>query len=85
MPYVTAEARRRLNNHACMEPLTLGELDYCITCLIVDYLGRTPAAFADYAGVAGVLDYVADETKRKMSDPYERRKERENGPVYPQT
>ena len=83
MPYIDPSARSRLAGMEWPAPRTLGELDYCITCLCLNYISYHGKSFAIFAGVAGVLDYVADETKRKMSDAYERQKETENGPVYP--
>jgi hypothetical protein len=81
MPYVDAEARRRLD--AGESPTTAGELNYSITKLLNQYLERrgTPR-YADWNEVIGVLECAKLEIYRRSIAPYEDHKMRENGDVY---
>ena len=82
MPYIPNGDRVRFLRIETVTPCSLGELDYCITRLVDAYLSRVGVRFDILAGVAGVLDYVSDETKRRVADDYERDKRETNGEVY---
>lgn len=65
--------------------MTPGELNYCITRLVLHYLsqgGPTPS-YAGMNAVIGVLECAKLELYRRMVAPYESVKCLENGEVYP--
>lgn len=85
MPYVTPDARKRLD--AGGEPRGPGELNYALTVLVDRYLagaagedGRTRYAHLNEA--IGVLECAKLELYRRVAAPYEDEKIRENGDVY---
>lgn len=85
MPYIKPEARGRIIEGG--HPETVGELNYAITQLVLDYLDtRAPnhaPSYAHYNEVLGVLEAVKLELYRRCVAPYEARKCAENGDCYP--
>ena len=83
MPYIPADER---DSYTRRIPATAGQLNYAITCLIVNYL-NDPAgekySYQDYNEVMGVLECAKLELYRRMVVPYEILKQGENGDVYP--
>tara|TARA_Y100000310_G_C20631056_1_gene788661 strand:+ start:1456 stop:1755 length:300 start_codon:yes stop_codon:yes gene_type:complete len=84
MPYIKKEKRDYfyydildLNN----EITSSGELNYCITKLILNYLPSTPK-YDDYNTVIGVLECVKQELYRRLITDYEDKKCSENGDVF---
>lgn len=80
MPYIKANKRLPLKLYIS-QPSTPGELNFCITSLVIDYIGASP----DYARineVIGVLECAKLELYRRIAAPYEDRKIKENGDVY---
>lgn len=82
MPYVSKRSRDELSlaDNLCVKDA--GELNYCITTLIVNYLGMVPK-YADFNEAIGVLECAKLELYRRMVAPYEDTKCAENGDVYP--
>jgi hypothetical protein len=81
MPYVKAEQRQRLD--AGQGPADAGELNYAITRIIDDYLGRKGGVrYAHLNEVVGALECVKLELYRRVAAPYEDAKIAENGDVY---
>jgi hypothetical protein len=81
MPYVTAEARKRLDQGG--KPETAGELNYAITRLIDDYLIKKGGIrYAHLNEAIGALECAKLELYRRVAAPYEDQKITETGDVY---
>lgn len=81
MPYITADARARLD--AGGTPETAGELNYAITRLVDAYLiQQGEIRYAHLNEVIGVLECAKLELYRRVAAPYEDRKRGETGDVY---
>ena len=81
MPYITVEARARLNQGG--KPETAGELNYAITRLVDDYLiQKGSIRYAHLNEVIGVLECAKLELYRRVAVPYEDKKLSETGDVY---
>lgn len=81
MPYLKNEDRKRiLEGEKCDNP---GELNYRLTCIVLEYLGENPN-YQRYNDAVGALAAVQMELYRRKVAPYEDRKIRENGDVYGQ-
>lgn len=85
MPYVSPEARRRLDEGAT--PEGAGELNYAITRVVDEYLSRLGGEdgrlrYAHLNEVMGVLECAKLELYRRVAAPYEDEKIAENGDVY---
>ena len=82
MPYIEPEARKRFDRWidalVCL-PLSLGELNYVITKLL---LATKPRSYTDYDALIGVLECVKLEFYRRAVVLYEDTKKEENGDVY---
>lgn len=76
MPYITPELRC-----STLEPVTAGELNYKITTMCLQYLGKLPS-YADFNAVIGVLECCKLEFYRRAVAPYEDTKVAQNGDVY---
>jgi hypothetical protein len=79
MPYITSDAK---NEVAVRGPRTPGELNYQITCLIINYAKQNN----DYRGfndILGALEAAKMEFYRRWVVPYEDYKIAVNGDVYP--
>lgn len=85
MPYVSAEARKRLA--AGEPPEGAGELNYAVSVLMDAYLSRAAerdgrTRYAHLNEVIGVLECAKLELYRRVAAPYEDEKIDENGDVY---
>ena len=81
MPYIDAAARTRLVHD---KPRTVGELNYLITKLCVEYLdGAKPETYSIINGIVGALECAKLELYRRVAVPYENIKRNVNGEVYP--
>lgn len=82
MPYIEEHVRMT----AASLPVTVGELTYSIQRTIDFYLSRTTPEggfrFQHLAEVLGVLEAVKADIVRRLVNPYEEKKERENGDVW---
>ena len=81
MPYIQNKERRLALLGGSL-PLTVGELDYALTVLCLQYIGEYPYTFEKLNSIVGVLDNVKDEFRRRVLHPYENLKCAENGDVY---
>lgn len=80
MPYIHKSQRFPLDaRHRA--PLTVGELNYAVTCLINDWL-RERVGYAEINEAIGVLECAKLELYRRIAAPYEDKKIAENGDVY---
>lgn len=81
MPYITAEARARLNKGG--SPESAGELNYAITRLVDDYLiQKGGIRYAHLNEVIGAVECAKLELYRRVAAPYEDQKLSETGDVY---
>jgi hypothetical protein len=80
MPYIELEDRERIDRGA--DPSNAGELNYQITRLVLSFLGASPR-YQDFNDAIGVLECAKLELYRRLTAPYEDKKIRENGDVYP--
>jgi hypothetical protein len=89
MPYISNERREKFEPGLTLlsgKIQSLGELNYVITTLCLDWLGGKQSAWGDlyddYASVEGVLGHVAKEFYRRKTVLFEEKKIGENGDVY---
>ena len=81
MPYITAEARARLDKGGT--PEAAGELNYAITRLVDEYLMQKGGIrYAHLNEVMGALECAKLELYRRVAAPYEDKKLNETGDVY---
>ncbi len=81
MPYITHEAKVELANGR--RPRSVGELNYCITRLMIEYC-HDNLSYGDINDVLGAVEGAKMEFYRRMAVPYEEFKRGENGDVYSQ-
>ncbi len=87
MPYIREEFRAAVEN---LDPLNPGELNYAFTMLLISYLERQihdhhPLDYRLLNDVAGAFELAKAEFVRRAVNPYEDKKIKENGDVYPPT
>lgn len=81
MPYITLDARTRLDKGA--KPETPGELNYAITRLVDEYLiQKGGIRYTHVNEVIGALECAKLELYRRVAAPYEDQKLSETGDVY---
>lgn len=80
MPYIKAEARKRMDRHEV--PQTAGELNYTLSRIMSDWLGIVGVNYQNLHDAVGVLRDIATEIERRFVAPYEDRKRAENGEVF---
>lgn len=83
MPYITTKERQQVCEDTT--PRTVGELNFLITQLIIEFLSRQARYpnYEQYNAMVGVLECVKMELYRRMISKYEDKKKKENGDVYP--
>ena len=84
MPYINNKDRQALVEGECIEttrPQSAGELNYCISYLIHNYIDMTELRYATINEVIGVLECAKLELYRQIAAPYEDVKKKENGAV----
>lgn len=80
MPYITQQAREQIAKGR--QPENAGELNYAITCLLLNYVDAKGARYQTFNDIAGALDNAKAEFYRRKVAPYEDQKAKENGDVY---
>lgn len=78
MPYIHQSQRQR----PLAVPVTIGELNYCITILCLNFLDVQGHNYKNINGIVGVLECAKLEFYRRLAAPYEDTKIIENGDVY---
>jgi hypothetical protein len=82
MPYLSPDERVGV-----VRPLTAGQLNYCLTQHVLRYLeAQAPDGqpkYLNYNAAIGALECAKLELYRRMVAPYEDRKCKENGDVFP--
>jgi hypothetical protein len=87
MPYIKQTDRDELERDGALStrPQDAGELNYCFTKLIVDYLDDSDTGFVSYEKyneIIGALECCKLELYRRLVAQYEDIKMKENGDVY---
>lgn len=84
MPYITKEQQQELlpDVGAYRGPENPGELNFCFTDIIVEYLDDQGICYQAINDIIGALEQAKDEFRRRIIHPYEDRKILENGDVY---
>lgn len=80
MPYIPQEARDDIDNGGV--PTSKGELNYCITKLLVEYFRREGQGYSAINDCLGACEGAKLEFYGRIAVPYEQRKMMENGDVY---
>lgn len=83
MPYIKDEDKKKWGVTGYF-PVGPGELNYHITCLLVEYLGDN-YNYAKINEVMGVLGCVQAELYRRIAVPYEEQKRFDNGDIFGET
>lgn len=87
MPYIIKSRRQAIFNDSTTDYdnkiRTSGELNYFITEILVEYLQTQGLNYQTCNDIVGALDNCKNEFKRRIQDPYENKKIKENGDVYP--
>lgn len=81
MPYITPSRRYPLDVGVA-DPGTAGELNYCITRLLVEYMHNEDVSYQRINDVIGALEGAKLEFYRRFAAPYEDTKITQNGDVY---
>lgn len=81
MPYIDKESKLRLADSG--SPETPGELNFAFTAILIDYVKRRGKTYQTLNDVIGALECAKLEFQRRVVAPYEDKKIRENGDVYP--
>ena len=80
MPYITQEARARIDGGAC--PKNAGELNYLFTVIADWYCKENGDRYQQHNDVVGALECCKLERYRRRTAFYEDQKIAENGDVY---
>jgi len=80
MPYIIKERRPDLTHSGI--PLNVGELNFCITRRIVQYIDFKGLSYQTINDVIGVLECAKQELYDRKARDYENLKMAENGDVY---
>ena len=85
MQYIDQDSRNKLDPNMVLlseNTNTVGQLNYCITKLCINFLKRSTISYTALNEIIGVLECSKLEFYRKMLEKYEDEKERENGTVW---
>lgn len=84
MPYIPLEDRSKFEGvrEYGYKSLSVGELNYVFTQIILGYLEEKGINYSNLNGVIGALDCCKLELYRQLVAPYEDIKEKKNGKVY---
>ena len=83
LPYITPELRAKLEPFLRDFPqLTIGEVNYVITKLILSRFLPENARYANFNEAIGVLECAKQEFYRRIVAPYEKQKRKDNGDVF---
>lgn len=80
MPYITEEAKEEIRMYRNAN--NPGELNYCFTEIIVQYVKDQKLSYRTINDVIGALEGSKLEFYRRVAVPYEVMKQSENGDVY---
>jgi hypothetical protein len=84
MPYIKQTDRPKFESLSGIHPETAGELNFCVSTLISNYLHHKGLNYANVNEVVGALECAKLEAYRRIAAPYEDTKILENGDIrYP--
>jgi hypothetical protein len=84
MPYITQDVRIDMAEKLCVpEMSTPGELNYVLTTVVLDYLEAHELSYSTINDILGAMEGAKAEFYRRVAAPYEDRKIKQNGDVYP--
>jgi hypothetical protein len=80
MPYIGRYRRKELLEETIHNgPLDAGELNFVLSTVIASYVIRRNLSYAACNDVVGALDSCKEEFRRRVINPYEDKKIKENG------
>lgn len=79
MPYIQEHDKERVRGDG---PKNAGELNFAITELILEYLDRKGLRYQNINDIVGALEGAKMEFTRRITNPYEDQKIKDNGDVY---
>lgn len=79
MPYITKDLRHELKFRA---PDSVGELNYAISMLLVQYLKHKGLRYATLNDIVGAIESAKAEFQRRVVNPYEDSCIQKNGDIY---
>jgi hypothetical protein len=82
MPYIKGQRRRSEIAFGDSPAKNAGELNYLITLLLLDYLKEKELSYQTLNDIVGALEGAKLEFVRRVVNPYEDQKIKENGDVY---
>lgn len=82
MPYIKKKDRYRADKGEI--PISAGELNYALTRLIINYLDDKGKSYQTINDCIGALEGCKIEFYRRVVVPYEDKKIKENGDVFPE-
>ena len=82
MPYIKQERRVALCENTS-RPQNAGELNYCITMMLVEYWMAHGPKYQIINDIVGACEGAKLEFQRRVTGKYEDQKITENGDVYP--
>lgn len=82
MPYIDQDRKHQIEEHGG-QPVSPGELNYCITKMLINYAERRGLSYQTINDIIGALEGAKMEFYRRVAAPYEAGKIKENGEIYP--
>jgi len=82
MPYISEEQRKKLIPKCESYPTSSGDLNFQITCLVLEYIKYNGSSYKQMNDVVGALESAKLEFYRRLVSPYEDKKIKDNGDVY---
>lgn len=83
MPYIPQERAKALAAIADELPQNSGELNFVLTRTALDYLESKGLSYQSCNDIMGAFEGAKQEFYRRVVAPYEERKIRENGDLFP--
>ena len=80
MPYIEDKRKKELSQD--IAPVNAGELNYCITELLIEYCKRKGTSYQTFNDIMGALEGSKLEIYRRKIADYEDEKIKQNGDVY---
>jgi len=80
MPYITEKQKNKLYKN-CI-PESAGELNYLLTIEIRKYINKHDYCYQTMNDIVGALECCKQEFIRRIVNPYEDTKIKENGDIY---
>ena len=88
MPYISTERREAIFGDSLtdfdQDLKTAGELNYFISFLLIEYTQKKGLSYQTLNDIMGVLEGAKQEFYRRVIIPYETKKIRENGDIFPE-